>query len=206
MKEKKEILNIVRPNVFLSLRKVFGIFFLCLVHLLSANVITGNDESIVLDSLSKEDHQDQAQQNVSIYVSSGTTIVSADKPNFKVVKVESVPVKSNSQKTSPPKKILIVKKEEKKLKDQVKEKKFVNSYKFSGSSPSEISFSRFSKTKLAILGSSNNKIENGEVILLFFDFSHLDIHIESVSFAYSDSVFSNYQFELHFVRPPPVFI
>ncbi|WDF48584.1 hypothetical protein PQ459_08905 [Chryseobacterium sp. KACC 21268] len=205
MKEKKEFLNTVQPNVFLSLRKVFGIFFLCLVHLLSANVINGNNESVVLDSLST-DHQDQVQPQGNIYISSGTTIVTVDKPNFTIVKVESAPVKSNTKKASPPKKLLTVKKQEKKLEGQIKEKKYVNSYKFSGTSPSEISFSRFSRTKLAVLGSSNHKIENGEVVLLLFDFSQPIIDIESRSFSYSDSVFSNYQFALLFVRPPPAVI
>lgn len=205
--EKKHFLREYRSDIFLNTRKMCGFLFFFLIHFLSAHVGIETDKIVsdgaansVRDSASI-DQQDQTPSNVTIYITPGTTMVTGGDTNFTVERTKAPVTKQKVEHAKPvAKKILLAKKERK----HVKEKVFVNRYKFSGKIPSEINFTTFSKARLAIFTPSNNKIENADVILQFFDFNKITIEITSGSFSYSDSLISNNQFALLFVRPPPV--
>lgn len=184
-----------------------GFLFFFLFHFLTAHdraetdkIICDGEADGVKDSVSV-DQQDQIPSNVAIYITPGTILVTGDDNSFRVVETKVSSTKQKVEVAKPvAKKILLAKKEKK----HVKEKVFVNPCKYSSKIHPEINLISFSKTRLAIFSHSNNKIENGNVALLFFPFSNISIEARAELFLDSDHVVSNSQFPILFGRPPPV--
>ncbi|WDF48591.1 hypothetical protein PQ459_08940 [Chryseobacterium sp. KACC 21268] len=82
---RTQILKDIRPNIFLCVRKVFGILFLLFIHFISANITNFNSTDLAEEEKSTVDldsiitNQPDSISSVSnIYISSGTTIVDLD--------------------------------------------------------------------------------------------------------------------------------
>lgn len=96
MMAKTQILKDIKPNIFLDMRKVFGILFLFLIQIISAHVGIGTipkydfeEETMVSDSI-PSDHKESVQSKVEIYITAGTTIIDLENTvEGKIVVVKS---------------------------------------------------------------------------------------------------------------------
>ena len=116
MMARTQILKDIRPNIFLDMRKVFGILFFILSHIVFAHVGIETKpnfgleaEILVLDSIIV-DQKDSVESEEKIYVTSGTTLINLDNTiDEKIVIVQSPDSKTKIQKiakTVTPKKVL----------------------------------------------------------------------------------------------------
>lgn len=85
MMAKTQILNDIKPDIFLGKRKVFGILFLFIIHIFSAKVSSphysnlGEGEvAVVVSDSAGSDQIDGSDHSQAIYVTSGTTVVDFD--------------------------------------------------------------------------------------------------------------------------------
>ena len=101
---RTQILKDIRPDIFLSKGKVFGILFLLMSQIIFAHVRIATkpdcdfaEEKTVSDS-TREDRKENVKSDEIIYITSGTTIVNFDDTiEGKIVVVQSPKTKSEKQ-------------------------------------------------------------------------------------------------------------
>ena len=139
-----------------------------------------------------------------VYVTSGTTIVSSDDTDFKILNLENPTQKQEAEeKPAKPKKVFADKEKVERKVTKIPQKKYVNPYYFSGSIPSEMYFSKISRAKIAVLNSSTDFAKVGVFEVLLFDFQGFVFDSYSHFFAYNIFI-SDYHLASFSVRPPPV--
>lgn len=116
MMARTQILKDIRPNIFLTKRKVFGILFLFFAQIVSAHIGIETEPNLNFEEETKasdstfEDQKDSVRSEEKIYITSGTTIINLDDGlQGKIVIVEAEESKSERPqiaKKLAPKKVL----------------------------------------------------------------------------------------------------